>query len=283
MSSVNSTTITVNPSNDSSSPFFLHPSDNPGAFLVSEIFIDVACSRSITTALTVKNKVAFTDGSIIVPSTDQLVQHTAWLRANNLNSSSRLPNSSTEPTSSTEPASHNEPASSNDQIIIVAMFLHSQTQTIHLLLLVALLIQLLKTFLHDNYTIKDLGQLKYFLGLEVARSKNGISLCQRKYALDILQDIGITGSKPAAFPMESNLKLTATDSNLYKDPSVYRRLVERLLYLTITRPNLAYYVQVLSQFLPKPVVIHYQVAVRVLKYLKATPGQGLLFSSLSEL
>ncbi|KAF5480177.1 hypothetical protein F2P56_000943 [Juglans regia] len=88
-------------------------------------------------------------------------------------------------------------------------------------------IQKLKTFLHDKFTIKNLGELKYFLGLEVARSKSGISLCQRKYALDILQDMGLIGSNPAAFPKEFNLKLTANDSNLYENDSAYRRLVGR--------------------------------------------------------
>ncbi|KAF5448409.1 hypothetical protein F2P56_028947 [Juglans regia] len=101
-------------------------------------------------------------------------------------------------------------------------------------------IQLLKDFLHDKFTIKDLGELKYFLGLEVTRSKNGISICQRKYDLDILQDTEILAAKPAAFSMESNLKLTGTDSALYDEPSAYRRMIGRLLYLTITRPDLAY-------------------------------------------
>ena len=77
----------INPSDDSSSPYYLHPSDNPGTLLVSEIFNGenyVAWSRSIVIALTVKNKVQFTDGSIVSPSTDQIFRHTAWLRANNL-------------------------------------------------------------------------------------------------------------------------------------------------------------------------------------------------------
>ncbi|XP_042988643.1 uncharacterized mitochondrial protein AtMg00810-like [Carya illinoinensis] len=144
-------------------------------------------------------------------------------------------------------------------------------------------IELLKKFLDEQFTIKDLGPLKYFLGLEVARSHTGISLCQRKYTLDILQDTSLIGSKPAAFPMESNLKLAIDDSAPYEDPSSYRKLVGRLLYLTITKPDIAYSVQVLSQFLAKPTVNHHKAAIRVLRYLKATPGQGLLFSSSSEL
>ena len=112
-------------------------------------------------------------------------------------------------------------------------------------------IERLKTFLDAKFTIKDLGPLKYFLGLEVARSKTGISLCQRKYILDILEDTGLTGSKPAAFPMESTLKLSTNDTNFYEDPSGYRRLIGILLYLTLIMPDLAYSVQVLNQFFSK--------------------------------
>ncbi|KAF5459711.1 hypothetical protein F2P56_019633, partial [Juglans regia] len=77
----------INPSDDSSSPYYLHPSDNPGALLVSEIFTGdnyIAWSRSITIALTVKNKAVFIDGTILAPPVNQSILHTAWLRANNL-------------------------------------------------------------------------------------------------------------------------------------------------------------------------------------------------------
>lgn len=144
-------------------------------------------------------------------------------------------------------------------------------------------IQQLKSFLHDELTIKDLGQLKYFLGLEVVRSKTGISLCQRKYAIDILEVTGLTGSKPADFPMESNLKLSTSNTLLYEDPSGYHRLVGRLLYSTITRPDLAYSAQVLTHFRATPTVSHFQAATRVLSYLKAIPGHGLFFLGSSNL
>lgn len=83
-------------------------------------------------------------------------------------------------------------------------------------------IQQLKGFLAENFFIKDLGRLKYFLGIEVARSQHGIFLCQRKYTLDILKDSGLLGAKPSAFPMEQHLHWTSTDGESLPDPSTYR-------------------------------------------------------------
>uniref|UniRef100_A0A2N9F095 Reverse transcriptase Ty1/copia-type domain-containing protein n=1 Tax=Fagus sylvatica TaxID=28930 RepID=A0A2N9F095_FAGSY len=108
-------------------------------------------------------------------------------------------------------------------------------------------IETFKHALSTNFKTKDLGPLKYFLGLEVARSPKGIFLNQRKYALDILNDSGQLGARTASFPMEQNLKLTNQDGALLSDPSTYRRLVGRLIYLTITRPDIVFAVNILSQ------------------------------------
>ncbi|KAK1440796.1 hypothetical protein QVD17_06628 [Tagetes erecta] len=135
-----------------------------------------------------------------------------------------------------------------------------------------------KDYLNKRFSIKDIGDLKYFLGIEVARTKEGLVLSQRKYTLDILEDCGVLGSRPSAFPMEQNLKLSKGDEEPRVDASQYRRLVGRLLYLQATRPDIVYSVNVLSQFVSDPRQSHMEAVTRVLRYLKMTPGQGILLS-----
>lgn len=110
----------------------------------------------------------------------------------------------------------------------------------------------LKHFLDQQLKLRDPGSLKFFLGLEVARSNKGINLCQRKYGLEILKDAGTTSCKPSKTPMDQNLKLSKEQGEFLANPSLYKRLVGRLLYLTITRPEITFAVHKLSQFIAKP-------------------------------
>ncbi|XP_022031129.1 uncharacterized mitochondrial protein AtMg00810-like [Helianthus annuus] len=133
-----------------------------------------------------------------------------------------------------------------------------------------------KKRLHDLFTIKDLGRLKYFLGIEVARTEKGLVLSQRKYTLDILKESGLEGCRPSPLPMEQNLKIGPDLEEEKVDASSYRRLIGKLLYLQATRPDITYSVNVLSQFVGDPRQSHMNAVVRVLRYLKMTPGQGIL-------
>jgi hypothetical protein len=139
----------------------------------------------------------------------------------------------------------------------------------------------LTVFLNTQFKLKDLGSLRFFLGLEVARSAARISLCQKKFALDILSDTGHLAAKPSYFPMDSNAKFSALDGELLDDPKSYRRLIGRLLYLTLTRPDLTYVVHTLSQFMQSPWKPHLDAVYLILRYIKAAPGQALFFPASS--
>jgi len=88
--------------------------------------------------------------------------------------------------------------------------------------------------------------LKYFLGIEVARGPEGMFLCQRKYTLEILDEYGLLGAKPVDFPIEENHKLAMATRQILNDTTRYSRLVGKLIFLTITRPELTYAVHILS-------------------------------------
>ncbi|RVW62757.1 Retrovirus-related Pol polyprotein from transposon RE1 [Vitis vinifera] len=140
-------------------------------------------------------------------------------------------------------------------------------------------IQKLKQHLFTHFQTKDLGKLKYFLGIEIAQSSSGVVLSQRKYALDILEETGMLDCKPVDTPMDPNVKLVPGQGEPLGDPGRYRRLVGKLNYLTITRPDISFPVSVVSQFLQSPCDSHWDAVIRILRYIKSTPGQGVLYEN----
>ncbi|KAM3363277.1 putative mitochondrial protein like [Capsicum galapagoense] len=124
------------------------------------------------------------------------------------------------------------------------------------------------------------------------RSNKGIILNQRKYTLELISGIGMSGAKLASTPLEQNVKLTTVDYDQVvgknDDPELsditsYQKLIGKLIYLTITRPNICFAVQVLSQFMQHPKVSHWDAALRVVRYLKQAPGLGILLTRHADL
>ncbi|XP_056690301.1 uncharacterized mitochondrial protein AtMg00810-like [Spinacia oleracea] len=141
----------------------------------------------------------------------------------------------------------------------------------------------LKAYLHQEFSIKDLGKLNYFLGIEVGYSTEGIILSQKKFTKELLSDCGFDITKKAITPLPVNVKLTLSDGELYSDTEKYRSLVGKLNFLTHTRPDLSFAVQLLSQFLQHPRVPHITALHHTLRYLAHTAGQGILLKALDSI
>ena len=139
--------------------------------------------------------------------------------------------------------------------------------------------------LDDTFKSKDLGNLKYFLGFEVARGTSGINICQRKYALDLLTNTDMLHCKPVSTPFDYCTRLHQASGSMLSDSQIssYRCLIGRLIYLTNTRPDITFVVQHLSQFIASPTTAHYTALYRILRYIKVAPGLGFFFPSTSEL
>ncbi|KAI3744219.1 hypothetical protein L1987_57296 [Smallanthus sonchifolius] len=142
-------------------------------------------------------------------------------------------------------------------------------------------IKKIKTLLQSKFLIKDLGLLKYFLGIEVIKSEKGLCLSQRKYCMDLLAEYGLLGCKPVNMPIEQNyvvMNLCNNDSSYLSNVTSYQKLVGKLIYLSHTRPDISYSVHFLSQHMHKPKTSHFNIALRLLRYLKKSPGKGVLFT-----
>jgi hypothetical protein len=131
----------------------------------------------------------------------------------------------------------------------------------------------LRKQLATKFEMKNLGGLKYFLGIEVARSKQGIFLSQRKYILDLLSEVGLLECKPTDTPIVQNHKLGEYLNRTPTNKERYQRLVGKLIYLSHTRPDIVYAVSIVSQFMHCPSEEHMEAVIRILRLLKSSPGK----------
>nr|KAJ0191767.1 hypothetical protein LSAT_V11C800422600 [Lactuca sativa] len=146
-------------------------------------------------------------------------------------------------------------------------------------------IKKVKEFMRSQFLIKDLGILKYFLGIEVISINDGLCLNQRKYCLELLHEYGMLACKPVNTPLEVNFVVSSSNKNekenFLENKTEFQKQIGKLIYLTITRLDISYAVQVLSQYMHKPRKSHLNLAFRLLRYLKNSPGKGVALSKSS--
>jgi hypothetical protein len=138
----------------------------------------------------------------------------------------------------------------------------------------ALLQQLFKQ-LQSSFTVKDMGDLRYFLGVEVQRSAHGFFLSQSKYTHEVLERTGMANCKPVSTPTDTKPKISCDDGTTLRDMSWYHAMAGALQYLTLTRPDIAYAVQQVCLHMHAPRDMHLVLLKRVLRYLKGTTTHGL--------
>ncbi|XP_050217411.1 uncharacterized mitochondrial protein AtMg00810-like [Mercurialis annua] len=135
----------------------------------------------------------------------------------------------------------------------------------------------IQNLLHSAFHMKDLGQLTYFLGLEVHHRPQGIFLNQHKYIQDLVNLARLKDATSVETPMEINVKYRRDEGEILEDPTLYRKLVGSLIYLTITRPYISYVVHTVSKFMQAPQHLHLSAVRRIIRYVLGTPSRGLLF------
>lgn len=147
-----------------------------------------------------------------------------------------------------------------------------------------------KSEISTRFNMKDLGELKYVLGIEVIKTEDNITLNQSKYALDVLKRFGMESCHPTTIPLDPGTYLShdaqSTDSDKFfaKNADKYREIVGSLMYLMIcSRPDLAFAVGFLSRYLNKFDKRHMRAAYHVLRYLRGTTEKGVIYSARSNL
>lgn len=130
--------------------------------------------------------------------------------------------------------------------------------------------------LSQKFVMKDLGSLKYFFGIEVLKHGSSIILSQTKYATDLLSKAGMLDCKPSSSPSSSKPAIFDPDPE-YLDPHWFRTVVGSLQYLTLTKPEISFAVNLACQHMHKPHYSHFVAVKRILRYVKGSIHEGLHF------
>ncbi|KAI3719408.1 hypothetical protein L6452_20305 [Arctium lappa] len=131
--------------------------------------------------------------------------------------------------------------------------------------------------MHKSFKMSSMGELTFFLGLQVKQQKDGIFISQSKYVQDILDKYGLSDSKPASTSMETHKQITADLEGEDVDVHLYRSMIGSLMYLTASRSDIMFPVCVCARFHVKLKQSHLQAVKRIFRYLRGQPRLGLWY------
>jgi hypothetical protein len=130
----------------------------------------------------------------------------------------------------------------------------------------------------QEFEMSMIGELTYFLGMQVKQTSEGIFISQAKYVKDLVKRFGLDGKTHARTPMSTSVKICADLTGKEVDPTLYRSIIDSLLYMTASRPDIAFSVGVCARFQTNPKESHLTVVKRIIKYVNATVHYGIYFS-----
>lgn len=139
------------------------------------------------------------------------------------------------------------------------------------------MLEAFKKSMKEEFAMTDLGKMKYFLGVEVIQDEVGIFINQKKYATETLKKYDLEECNSVRNPMVPGNKLTKEGSGEAVDPTMYKQLVGSLRYLTATRPDLIYSVNIVSRYMENPRESHMLAVKRILRYVQGTLGFGIQY------
>ncbi|KAK6149332.1 hypothetical protein DH2020_016857 [Rehmannia glutinosa] len=134
-----------------------------------------------------------------------------------------------------------------------------------------------KQFLSKNFDMKDMGELNFFLGLQIKQCQEGIYISQSKYTKELLKKFGIEEGRTVSTPMATNIKIDKDEKGKFVDESKYRGMIGSLLYLTASRLDILHAVCLCARFLSNPKESHMSAVKRIFRYLKGTIQYGLFY------
>lgn len=137
--------------------------------------------------------------------------------------------------------------------------------------------EVFKNSMMHEFDMTGLGQMRYFLGIEVLQSQEGIFICQKKYTQEVLERFNMDKCNPVHNPIVPGCKLMRDENGVRVDSTQYKQLIGSLMYLTATRPDIMFVVGLLSRYMECPTELHFQAAKRVLRYVKGTSNFGIFY------